>query len=75
LRQAVFVAGGLWAILPLAKFASSWALQTYQVTDFEAGEPTKEKALQYSHNAPAQTMTPFRHLLLPQEAGLSAKVE
>lgn len=30
--------------------------------------PSKEKALQYVHNAPAQTMTPFRRLLLAQQA-------
>jgi hypothetical protein len=30
--------------------------------------PTKEKALQYIHDTPAQTMTPFRHLLLEQHA-------
>ncbi|MHB8521524.1 MAG: hypothetical protein ACYDH9_12305 [Limisphaerales bacterium] len=29
--------------------------------------PTREKALQYIHNAPAQTMTPFRRLLLAQQ--------
>ncbi len=28
--------------------------------------PTKEKALDYIHNAPPQTMTPFRRLLLAQ---------
>ena len=28
--------------------------------------PTKERALAYIHNAPAQTMTPFRRLLLAQ---------
>ena len=28
--------------------------------------PTKEKALGYIHNAPAQTMTPFRRLFLTQ---------
>jgi hypothetical protein len=37
--------------------------------------PTKEKALQYIHNALAQTTTPFRRLLLAEQAGLSAKVE
>jgi len=29
--------------------------------------PTKEKALDYIHNAPAQTTTPFRRLLLAQQ--------
>lgn len=29
--------------------------------------PTKEKALAYIHNAPAQTMTPFRRLLLQEQ--------
>jgi hypothetical protein len=37
--------------------------------------PTKEKAFQYIHNALAQTTTPFRRLLLAQEAGLSGRVE
>jgi hypothetical protein len=29
--------------------------------------PTKERALEYIHNAPEQTMTPFRRLLLAQQ--------
>ncbi len=37
--------------------------------------PTKEKALKYIHNAPAQTMTPFRRLLLAQATALSGGVE
>jgi len=33
---------------------------------------TKEKALDYIHNAPAQTMTPFRRLLLQQPTAVVA---
>lgn len=34
--------------------------------------PTKKKALDYIHNAPAQTMTPFRRLLLAQAAATAS---
>jgi hypothetical protein len=37
--------------------------------------PTREKALNYIHNAPEQTMTPFRRLLLAQPTGSSAPVK
>ena len=37
--------------------------------------PTKEKALEYIHNAPPQTMTPFRRLLLAQLTEASVRVE
>jgi len=38
-------------------------------------EPTREKALAYIHNAPPQTMTPFRCLLLAQPAAQAGQPE
>jgi hypothetical protein len=37
--------------------------------------PTKEKALEYIHNAPPQTITPFRRLLLARPAAAVGNLE